>query len=133
VKKRSWPVQFIVGYALLQIPSLALLLFILMMIRHWAKLPAWSLGVIVALWVAKDVARFPFIWHSYNQNRPSNPSSIIGARGIAEEPLDPSGYVRVHDELWKAEVIGGSPVNKGDVVHVEDVKGIKLLVRRVNE
>jgi membrane protein implicated in regulation of membrane protease activity len=103
------------------------------MVRRWMNLPAWSLWVIVAFWVAKDVASFPFIWRSYNRNRPSNPSSIIGARGIAEEPLNPSGYIRVHDELWKAEVIGSSPVNKGDGVHVAGVKGIKLLVRRVNE
>lgn len=93
----------------------------------------WSLWVIVAFWVGKDVARFPFIWRSYNRNHPNNPSSIIGARGIAEEPLNPSGYVRVHDELWKAEVIGGSPVDEGDVVRVERAKGIKLLVRRANE
>lgn len=133
MKKRHWPVQFILGYALLQIPSLALLFFILILVRRWVNLPMWSLWVIVAFWVAKDVARFPFIWRSYNRNRPNNPSSIIGARGIAEEPLNPSGYVRVHDELWKAEVIGGSPVDEGDVVRVERAKGIKLLVRRANE
>lgn len=34
---------------------------------------------------------------------------MLDARGIAKEKLDPSGYVQVRGELWKAEVWGGGP------------------------
>jgi len=40
---------------------------------------------------------------------------MIGLRGITEDRLAPSGYVRVHGELWQAEVVQNSPpIEKGE-------------------
>ncbi|NIO09412.1 MAG: nodulation protein NfeD, partial [Deltaproteobacteria bacterium] len=59
----------------------------------------------------KDVVMFPFVWRYYDRpNRSGNVNSMVGVQGIVEERLAPSGYVRVHGELWQAEVVGGGPV-----------------------
>jgi membrane protein implicated in regulation of membrane protease activity len=55
---------------------------------------------------------------------------LIGTEGIAEERLDPSGYIRVHGELWRAEVIDKTiPVEKGETVLIERAYGLTLLVK----
>jgi len=45
-----------------------------------------------------------------------------------EERLAPSGYIRVHGELWQAEMIReGPPIEKGEVVQIEGIRGLVLL------
>jgi membrane-bound serine protease (ClpP class) len=56
---------------------------------------------------------------------------MIGARGIAQERLAPSGYVLVGRELWRAEMMEpGSAVEKGEAVRVREIKGLTLMVER---
>ncbi|GAI89314.1 unnamed protein product, partial [marine sediment metagenome] len=91
-------------YALLQVPALALLVVLLIVVQRWVDLPAWFSWGLVALWVAKDAILFPFTWRAYDWHRSGDANSMVGARGVTEEQLAPSGYIRVHGELWKAEV-----------------------------
>ncbi|MFQ5821564.1 MAG: NfeD family protein [Candidatus Heimdallarchaeota archaeon] len=115
-------------------PAVALLVVTLILLRRWVDLPAWFVWGLVALWVAKDVAFFPFVWHSYDRERGEDTSPMVGAQGIVEERLAPSGYVRVHGELWQAEVVrGGSPIDRGQVVRIEEVRGLTLLVQIEND
>ncbi len=59
---------------------------------------------------------------------------MVGARGTAKEPLTPSGYVQVRGELWKAELAeGGQPVEEGDPVQVQKIRGLTLIVRPAPE
>jgi len=59
---------------------------------------------------------------------------MVGAQGIAKERLAPSGYVQVRGELWKAELMEGSPpLEKGDRVRVEGVRGLRLVVQPSGE
>jgi len=84
--------------------------------------------------MAKDVALFPFVWHSYDRKREEDMSPMVGARGIAEERLARSGYVRVHGELWQGEVIGGNPsIDRGQAIRVQEVRGLTLLVQLYND
>jgi membrane protein implicated in regulation of membrane protease activity len=127
------PVRIIAGYMILQLPSLALLILILILVRRWIDLPEWLVWCFVAVWVAKEVMMFPSVWRSYSQRIWGGTTSLIGARGIAEERLDPSGYVRVNDELWRARVWQGSrPVGQGENVRVRGVDGLTLLVEPEN-
>jgi len=58
----------------------------------------------------------------------------IGARGHAIEPLNPSGYVRVRGELWKAEAFGpAAQIPAGSPVVVREGRGLTLLVDPVVE
>lgn len=133
MKRRGWSIRVVVRYTLFQLPAVAVLILILLLIRRWLDIPGWVLGGIVAAWVAKDVIVFPFVWRSYDRDLKRNAHSMIGMRGIAKERLAPSGYVQVHGELWLAEVMGGGqPIERGEVVQVRKIRGLTLLVQPAN-
>ena len=127
MKKRGWSARVVLRYALLQVPFTALVLVVLIVLRTWLDIPTWFIYALVAFLVIKDIALFPLVWRSYD---PARANSLEGARGKAVENLNPSGYVEVGAELWKAEVVeGGSPVRRGERVRVCDVRGLTLLVQ----
>ena len=117
-------------YALYQIPDVAIFIFVLFVLHQWVHL---SLGLVVALvslWLVKYVLVFSFVWRAYDKPRPGDITSLIGTEGTAEERLDPSGYIRVHGELWRAEAIGKTVViEKGQTVLIENASGLTLLVK----
>jgi membrane protein implicated in regulation of membrane protease activity len=124
----------VVRYALFQLPTVFLLAFPLILARRLVELPPWLVWGLVAFWVVKDVALFPFVWRSYDRERGEAPSPMVGAQGIVEDRLAPSGYVRVHGELWQGEVMGGDPpIDGGQAVRVQEVHGLTLLVRLYND
>ena len=59
----------------------------------------------------------------------TGPQALLGATGVAQQPLAPYGQIFVHGELWQAE--SNVPVNPGDPVRVCGVRGLTLLVERV--
>ena len=52
---------------------------------------------------------------------------LIGDTGEVIEPLQPSGMVRVHGELWSAESLSGL-IAKGEKVRVKEMRNLKLFV-----
>ena len=60
------------------------------------------------------------------------PEALVGAIGVAQELLAPSGQILVHGELWLAES-GQDPITPGETVRVRAVDGLKLLVDRVQQ
>ena len=134
MKRRGWSTRVLLKYVLLQIPALALLILLLLLVQRWVALPKWFVWGLICLWVTKDVVLFPFVWRSYDSDQTRDEGDLVGAAGIAEENLAPSGYVRVRGELWKAQVIGnGKPIRKGERLHVEEVRGLTLIVRAEHE
>ncbi|MEJ5301490.1 MAG: nodulation protein NfeD [Thermodesulforhabdaceae bacterium] len=55
--------------------------------------------------------------------------ALIGARGIVEEPLTPTGKIFVEGELWNAESDEFLP--KGTEVEVVEVHNLKLRVKKI--
>lgn len=134
MKEASWTARILVRYILLQVPGTALLVLILIQLRNWFDLPAWSVWGLVAISVAKDVILFPFVWSAYDWDRQGEANSMVGRRGIVKERLAPSGLIQIRGELWKAKVVGGSPpIEKGKTVRVEEMRGLTLLVRPYKE
>jgi membrane protein implicated in regulation of membrane protease activity len=124
-----WSSRVVIRYTLLQIPALTLLIVLLFLVKRWVDLPQWFIWGIILFWVAKDVILFPLTWRAYDQDRPRDAYSMVGSPGIAEERLAPSGYIRVHGELWQAEVMGDSPpVERGEIVRIQGIRGLTLLV-----
>lgn len=118
-------------YILFQIPSLTLLILILILIRRWVNLSAWYLWGFIALWLAKDLVLFPFVWRAYDRDRLRELQSLVGIEGIAEERLAPTGYIRVHGELWQAEVVRADVlIERGEPVRIRGIKGLRLQVER---
>ena len=122
--------RIVLRYARYQIPDVAIFVLILSVLHQWVGL---SLGLfigLVTLWMVKYVVVFSFVWRAYDKPRPGDVTSLIGTQGIAEERLDPAGYVRVHGELWRAEVIGKTmAIEKGKTVLIERADGLTLLVK----
>ena len=126
--------RIVLRYALYQIPDMAILVLILFVVQQWIDLSLWLYIGLVSLWMVKYVLVFTFVWPAYDKPRPGDVKSLIGPEGIAEERLDPSGYIRVHGELWRAEVIGKTiPIEKGQTVLIERACGLTLLVKPVQE
>ena len=121
-------------YALYQIPDIGILALILFVLHQWIDLSLWLYIGFVSLWMTKYVLVFSFVWRAYDKPRPGDVKSLIGTEGIAEERLDPSGYIRVHGELWRAEVMEKTiPVEKGETVQIERALGLTLLVKPVQK
>ena len=126
--------RIVLRYALYQIPDMAILVLILFVLHQWVDLSLWLTIGLVSLWMVKYVLVFTFVWPAYDKPRPGDIKSLIGTEGIAEERLDPSGYIRVHGELWRAEVIGKTiPIEKGQTVLIERACGLTLLVKPVQK
>lgn len=129
MKNPEWTLRIVARYALLQLPGVAFVILLLILVRRWVALPAWLIGCLVGAWVLKDVVLFPFLWRAYDRKKGTAADLMIGARGVAQEPLAPAGYVRVRGELWHAELDRGEqPVLKGGSVRVRGIRGLTLLV-----
>ncbi|MBW1931606.1 MAG: hypothetical protein JRI56_00980 [Deltaproteobacteria bacterium] len=102
MKEAGWTVRIMVRYILLQIPGTALLVLILIQLRNWFDLPAWSAWGLVVISVAKDVILFPFVWRAYDWDRQGETHLMVGKRGTIE---------------------------KGEAVWVKEMQGLTLLVR----
>jgi membrane protein implicated in regulation of membrane protease activity len=116
-------------YVLFQLPELAVVSLLAIGARSWVGLPDWAAAGIIALWVIKDAVLFPFVRIAYQPGSEGGATRMVGARGTAQDTLQPSGYVRISAELWRAELRPGAPpVAPGDRVRVISVHGLTLAV-----
>ena len=130
MKKQGWSAKVVLRYALLQIPFTALVVVVLILLREWVDLPIWFACVLVALFVIKDIALYPFVWRAYDPESPALTNQMEGARGIAIEDLHPTGYVKIGAERWQAEVTGDGPsIRRGQRIRVHGIRGLTLLVQ----
>ena len=127
---RIWSKQVIVRYALFQVPGIVLFVLVLFLIHRWFAIPAHIFWGLIILWVLKDIVMFPLVWQAYDCEGSEKSNTMIGAEGVVEKRLSPSGYIRVRGELWKAEAMGDwHPIEKGEHVRVLEIRGLKLLVK----
>ena len=129
LKLKQIPKPIYIRYILLNIPGLAAVVLILIIIQNWIAMSDWLFWSIISFWIVLDVVLFPLTWRAYDRGQPGRSRSMIGESGIARERLEPSGYVRVHGELWRAEIIDGNvPVEKGRFVEIVKMDGLTLFV-----
>ena len=69
------------------------------------------------------------VWQARRNKVMIGPDALVGAVGVAQQPLAPRGQIIVHGELWLAE--SDAPVAAGESVRVRAVDGLKLLVEPV--
>jgi len=128
-RRDKWRPRLLIRYTLLQLPGTLLLVLVLVGIRRWWDIPAWAAGIAVAMWIFKDMLLYPFVWSAYDWDRVTDNFSMLDREAIVVERLDPTGYVRVRGELWKASVAEGDPpVERGATVTVREVRGLRLIV-----
>lgn len=121
--------RVVLKYSLLQLPGTVLFVLILLFLQWWVHLSSWSVWSLAGLWIAKEIVIFPFVWRSYDARGSGKGHDMIGERGMAEERLNPEGYISVRGELWRAESIHDvSPIEKGDRIRICGIRGLTLLV-----
>jgi len=132
LKLRQIPKPIYLKYILLNIPELAAVVLILIIVRYWVVLPLWLFWSIIAFWIVKDALLFPIVWRAYEWDQTGRSRLMLGECAIARERLAPSGYVRFHGELWRAKKIGdGPPIESGQTVRVVKMEGLTLFVEQV--
>ena len=121
--------KILLRYMLLQLPALIILIIVLFFIRRMINIPVWIAVIIVLVWLIKDIIMFPRVWRSYDTKIPGHRERLIGMKGIVMDGLNPTGYVKIMGELWKAERIETErPIERGDYVRVVKMEGLKLFV-----
>ncbi len=86
-----------------------------------------TLGVV--LWIAKDAAMFPLVRQAYEPGDGRLPREVVDAIGTAHDDLDPTGYVQVGSELWRATCSPSDrPIPKGAPIRVTRAEGLTLHV-----
>ena len=118
-----------VKYLLFQVPGWVVAALVLILLRIWTKLSLETAVGLFFLWVVKDLLFYPLLRIAYQAEPTTVVEQLIGLKGVAREPLDPSGYVRVRGELWRAEAEAGSdPIAAGAAVRVLRAEGMTLIV-----
>jgi membrane protein implicated in regulation of membrane protease activity len=118
-------------YALLQIPDVLIVAGILCALRSWWGLDERSAWLLLALWVAKDAALYPWLRRSLQDGGGRiGPAVLVGSEGVVEQDLAGRGWVRVRGELWQAEAPAGDAIPAGTRVRVCAVRGLTLGVER---
>ncbi len=126
--------SIILRYALFQLPGLAVVVLLLLVLQRWTELEDWLIWSLVALWVAKDAVFYPFVWKAYDWKQSDETNPMIGAQAVARERLDRSGHVDVRGEIWRAELTGEArPVEKGEAVRISGMHGLILFVTPEDE
>ena len=121
--------RVLIRYALLQLPSIAVLILVLIVLGSYINLPRYAFWGTVLLWILKDIVLYPIVGRYYNPDYRKDRFSMVGMTGIAQEPLAPNGYVRVKGELWKAMVLDKDvTINVGESVIIRGMEGLTLIV-----
>jgi membrane protein implicated in regulation of membrane protease activity len=119
----------IIRYLLFQIPQWLILAVFLWLLVNWNAVPRWAAQGFLIFWVIKDFIVFPLVRGAYDNNTQTGVEKLIGAKAVAQEPLDPEGYVKINGELWKARADPAHrPIEQNRRVQVRAASGLTLIV-----
>jgi membrane protein implicated in regulation of membrane protease activity len=119
-------------YLLLELPGWVIAAVVLAWLWPLGGLDPWLGAGVFALWVAKDLAVYPFLRIAYEPGR-TGVEQLVGLRGVVSRAVDPVGYVRLRGERWRAELAPGErPIPAGVEVEVRSAEGLTLRVARVD-
>ncbi|MGD8368926.1 MAG: NfeD family protein [Desulfobacterales bacterium] len=132
-KPESIPASVYFRYLLLNIPGFFAFVLLLIVVQKWLAISDWVFWFLTACWGIKEIVLFPFVWRSYDPNRISMTGNMIGKFGIVKKRLNPYGYIKVDNELWRAEpFLAGVTIEEGTKVLVNKRKGLTLYVEEVS-
>lgn len=118
-------------YWLFQVPGWVILGALLIAAHESLGLSPLTAALVLGLWLVKDILLYPVLKPHYVFKEREAHHALLGEKAVAQETLDPRGYVKLRGELWKAELVDDdSPVQRGESVVVKSVDGLTLKVRR---
>ena len=112
------------NYLLVQIPGWLIAVLVLWGFHIWGALPLKMGLALLAAWILKDILLFPAMRRFY-QSEPAA-GRVVGKSGTAVTTVNPSGFIRVHGELWQAR--SELPIPEGAAVRVREIRGLILFV-----
>jgi membrane protein implicated in regulation of membrane protease activity len=117
-------------YLLFQLPGCVVAAAVLAGLVHWEHLSPTIAYMLFGIWVLAEIALYPVFRVGYEPGGGrGGAEALVGALGVAQEDLDPEGYVRVGAERWQARVANGrAPVAAGAEVRVREVRQLTLVV-----
>ena len=119
-------------YLLFQAVGWALGTLALAALVYWDVMALWLAGVLLALFVAKDLILFPYVRKAYEPSATHGGESLLGAVARVERSLTPDGWVRLGAESWRARVPDGTrDVKEGESVEVREIDSLVLIVEPV--
>ena len=121
-------------YVLFQVPGWITVSAVMGFLHASAGVSARMSFAVVGLLIALDFVLYPLFRHSYASRAQVGPEAMAGRRGKVVRALEPEGFVRVQGERWKARMLERSHnAAEGDTVEVMGVRGLTLLVRRLEK
>jgi len=127
----SKPLSAFKKYLLFQLPGIGIAIVVLAGVTQIWDLPVGAAVLLLALWIAKDLALYPFLKVAYEPSGSSanGPDAVLGTTGIAQEDLDPEGYVKIGSELWHAYAENETAViESGARVRVIRMRNLTVIV-----
>jgi membrane-bound serine protease (ClpP class) len=87
-----------------------------------------AIAVMTALFALLFGVIIGSVWRAHRRRPAMGRQGLLGRRGVAREPLNPTGLVWIDGELWTATVTSGV-VPKGEEVEVVGIEGLHLRVQ----
>ena len=117
--------------------AVSLLLGSLMLIKttsslEFVRISRAAIFTTVALSVLFFLSVLGMGWRAQRLPPVTGIEGIIGDTGISLEPLEPTGTIRIHSEIWRAITVGGH-IAKGEKVEVVGMENLTLHVRQLAE
>jgi membrane-bound serine protease (ClpP class) len=100
------------------------------LLPYWGvNIDAWVVILAMGLWLVIGAGLFMVGTRALGKKEVKGLSSMVGMAGTAQGPLNPSGTVKIHQELWNARVTDGA-IESGEDVIVTGEDGLNLVVRK---
>jgi membrane protein implicated in regulation of membrane protease activity len=132
MERTPWGSRIFLRYLLYQIPGWSLWSLVLLILQQLFMFPWWLVPGALAVWVAKDLILFSYVWMAYDNHFPGK-RPLPGSRGVVVKTLSPEGYIRIEGELWRAETADHArSILPCEMVTIEEVRGLTLFVRPVS-
>ena len=116
-------------YILFQIPGWIITGLVILGLCRWRYLSGWLAVLGFVGWVLKDLLMYPLLRRAYESDLKLGSQALVGMRGVAQDHLDPRGYVRVRGELWNAVA---NPIDQvifaGTEVEIVSADGMQVIV-----
>jgi membrane-bound ClpP family serine protease len=118
-------------FLLASVPGWVIAIVAVVVLSQSGAVTLWPLLVLLAIWITTDIATFPR-WRRYYESEAST-RRIVGEHGVAVSELAPRGFARVRGELWQVRAVDDAAIRQGDHVRVSAIRGLELLVERVDD
>ena len=95
---------------------------------------AWSLIISVGVVVSGfSIIVVRAVYKAHRAQPVTGKAGMIGETGVSSSILAPEGQIKVYGEIWNAESVDGSRINKNKKVRIESIEGLTLKVKEISK